>query len=37
MDTGYRIELQAGRMPGATEAMPFTDQIATRTGNAWVE
>ena len=25
MDIGYRIELQADRMPGATEAMAFTD------------
>ena len=25
MDIGYRIELQADRMPGPTEAMAFTD------------
>ena len=25
MDIGYRIELQADRMPGATEAIAFTD------------
>ena len=25
MDIGYRVELQADRMPGVTEAMAFTD------------
>ena len=25
MDIGYRIELQADRMPGVTEAIAFTD------------
>ena len=25
MDIGYRIELQADGMPGATEAIAFTD------------
>ena len=36
MDIGYRVELLADRMPGATEAMAFTD-VATSAWNAWVE
>ena len=32
---GMRVELQADRMPGETEAMAFTDSY--KQCNAWVE
>ena len=30
VDIGYRVELQADRMPGPTEAMAFTDSYKHR-------